>query len=158
IVASATLPATSYVPPAATARTQSAAAAAIPRSHSSGKSVDWEHTLEKGNHMLSIGQSKEAADFFSGKVSKYPDSGACHVALGRAYKRMGRIDQAKSEFRAATEVEPTYGDGFYEYGCMLESDKQFKEAAACFQRFVELEPDLAQRKNVPDRVKFCMNQ
>ena len=67
---------------------------------------NWDVALKDGNHLLAIGESERAAAIFESKIKKYPNSGACHTALGRALKRLGKLDQAKTEFLRSTEVEP----------------------------------------------------
>ncbi|HNH74046.1 MAG TPA: hypothetical protein PLF23_09745, partial [Candidatus Obscuribacter sp.] len=96
--------------------------------------------------------------FFANKTKKYPSSGACHTALGRALKRLGKLDQAKEEFRVSMEVEPAYADGFYEFGVLSESDKQWAQAAEAFEKYIELKPDNAQRRTIEDRIKYCKAQ
>lgn len=116
---------------------------------------DWDKKLEKGYHELQIGQTDKAIDIFGKHVKKYPESGACHTAYGRALKRKGRIQDAKEEFRKATTAEPTYADGFYELGVLCEGDREWKEAEAAFTKFVSLSPDASKRKAVEDRIRYC---
>lgn len=122
------------------------------------KEVNFDEVLKNGNYMLQIGESEKAAAFFAAKVKKYPGSGACHTALGRALKRLGKLDQAKEEFKQATEVEPTFPDGFYEYGVLSESDKQWTQAAQAFEKYLELKPENAQRRTIEDRIQYCKGQ
>ncbi len=122
------------------------------------KEVNFDEVLKSGNYMLQIGESEKAVSFFAAKTKKYPSSGACHTALGRALKRLGKLDQAKEEFRAAMEVEPAYADGFYEFGVLSESDKQWAQAAEAFEKYIELKPDNAQRRTIEDRIKYCKAQ
>jgi len=125
-------------------------------SDASAKSTpNWEKELAKGYQQLSIGNKEVAAEMFKKKTEKYPGSGACHTALGRALKRLGKLDEAKKEFHSATQVEPGYADGFYEYGCSLESDQQYKEAIDCFKQYLSMNPDASKRKNIEDRIRFC---
>jgi tetratricopeptide (TPR) repeat protein len=119
---------------------------------------DWDKELAKGYQDLSIGNKEKAAEFFAKKVSKYPNSGACHTALGKALKRLGKLDEAKKEFRSATQCDPTFAEGFYEFGSSLESDQQYKEAIDCFQKYLELSTDAARRKNIEDRIRFCQDK
>ena len=119
---------------------------------------NWDITLKDANHLLAIGESEKAAAIFESKIKKYPNSGACHTALGRALKRLGKLDQAKTEFLRSTEVEPNYADGFYELGVLQESDKEWTEAANAFTRYVELKPDSGQRRTVEDRILYCRGQ
>src|SRR5581483_2934954 len=102
---------------------------------------NWEKELAKGYQELSLNNKEKALDIFNKKVQKYPNSGACHTALGRTYKRLGKLDEAKREFRTATQVEPSFADGFYEYGSSLESDQQWNEAAQAFTTYLSLNPD-----------------
>lgn len=119
---------------------------------------NWDKELAEGHRELSIGNKEKAAEIFAKKCSKYPNSGACHTALGKALKRLGKLDEAKREFRTATQCEPTFADGFYEYGASLESDKQYQEAIDCFQKYLELSQDAAKRKNIEDRIRFCQEK
>jgi tetratricopeptide (TPR) repeat protein len=119
---------------------------------------NWDVALKDGNHLLAIGESEKAAAIFESKIKKYPNSGACHTALGRALKRLGKLDQAKTEFLRSTEVEPNYADGFYELGVLQESDKEWAEAANAFTRYVELKPDSGQRRTIEDRILYCKGQ
>mgnify|MGYP000022016198 CR=1 FL=1 len=119
---------------------------------------NWDVVLKDANHLLAMGESEKAAAIFDSKMKKFPNSGACHTGLGRSFKRLGKLDQAKTEFLRSTEVEPDYADGFYELGVLQESDKEWQEAANSFKRYVELRPDSAQRKTVEDRILYCKGQ
>ncbi|CAN5551423.1 hypothetical protein BH11CYA1_BH11CYA1_51100 [soil metagenome] len=119
---------------------------------------NWDVALKEANHLLAVGESEKAAAIFESKIKKYPNSGACHTALGRALKRLGKLDQAKTEFLRSTEVEPTFADGFYELGVLQESDKEWAEAATNFARYVELKPDSGQRRTIEDRILYCRGQ
>lgn len=116
---------------------------------------DWEKELAKGNKELSLNNKEKAVEIFTKKVEKYPSSGACHTALGKALKRLGKLDRAKDEFKKATQVEPSFADGFYEYGCSLENDKQYGEAAEAFTQYLSLAPSASDRKTIEDRIRFC---
>lgn len=122
------------------------------------KEVNWDETLKSGNYLLSIGEYDRAATFFNSKLKKYPNSGACHTGLGRAYKKLGKLDQAKQEFKIATESEADYADGFYELGVLKESDKEWGDAAQAFERYLTLRPDNSQRRTIEDRIKYCKGQ
>lgn len=119
------------------------------------KEPDWQKTLSSGYHELAVGNTNHAVAIFSKKVNKYPSSAICHTALGRAYKRLGKIDQAKAEFHQATQLEPDFPDGFYELGVIEEGDKNWGAATAAFERYMQLNPSVGARENVPDRIRFC---
>jgi tetratricopeptide (TPR) repeat protein len=119
---------------------------------------DWDKTLKEANYKLSINDRDGALKEFEKQVRKHPNSGACHTGLGKTLKRQGKYSEAKAKFLKATEVEPTYADGFYELGSSLEADKEWAGAADAFQKYCELNPDGAKRQAVPDRVMHCRNQ
>lgn len=119
---------------------------------------DFEKKLKKGYHHLQIGNTQKAIKIFRKYVKKYPQSGACHTALGRALKRRGKFQEAQDEFKRATQADPKYALGFYYLGVTLEQDKKWKQAADAFQNYVNLEPNNSKRKVVQDRVRHCKNQ
>lgn len=121
----------------------------------SSKSIDWEKKLGKGYYELSIGDVDKAITMFAEKVKAHPESGACHTALGVALKKKGRLQDAKNEFLAATQSDPSFANGFYELGSMQEGDKEFAPAAQSFERFEQLSTDTAKKKVVEDRIRFC---
>lgn len=118
----------------------------------------WQPALDKAVKEMEKGNHEVAQIALSKLVKKYPDAGALHTALGKAYKRLGKLDEAKAEFRAATEVEPAYAEAYYELGCMLESDEQWSAAADTFEKYLQLNPDASTRKTVVDRIRFCRNR
>ena len=122
------------------------------------KTQNWDEVLKNGNTLLAQGESERAAAFFATKIKKYPNSGACHTALGRAYKRLGKLDPAKQEFKISTEVEPGYADGFYELGVLQESDKEWSDAASAFEKYLALKPENSQRRTIEDRIRYCKGQ
>ena len=115
-------------------------------------------TLKTGYQLLAQGESERAYAFFESKSKKYASSGACLTGMGKALKRLGKLDQAKEQFRRSIEVDPNYADGFYEIGVLLEQDKDWSNAAQAFQRYVDLKPDAAERKKVLDRIQYCKGQ
>ncbi|MDR3612318.1 MAG: hypothetical protein P4L53_02055 [Candidatus Obscuribacterales bacterium] len=122
------------------------------------KDQDWNKELQKGYTQISTGNTEQAIDFFKGKVRKNPTSGACHTGLGIALRRLGKISDAKSEFRQSTELEPGFAEGFLEYGKVLEDDKEFENAAQAFEKYLQLKPDSGQRRAISDRITYCRNQ
>lgn len=91
-------------------------------------------------------------------MKSHPKSAACHTALGRAYKRLGKIDDAKAEFKAATQLEPDFPDGFYELGTIEESDKNWSAAVSAFEKYQQLKPEASARAGMADRIKFCRDR
>lgn len=104
--------------------------------------------FEKGNYQV-------AQDAFLKLVTKYPGSAELRTMLAKSYKRLGKFDEAKGEFRSAIQCDANYAEAYYELGVILESDKDYKSAVIAFEKFLELKPDSSQRKLVTDRIQFC---
>lgn len=119
------------------------------------KPVDWDKTLSSGYNQLTMGNTEKALDFFRKQSAKYPESGACHLAIGKCLKRLTKISEAKQEYRTATQLEPGLADAWYELGSVCESDQEWDNAAKAFGKFLELKPDAGQRQAVVDRIHFC---
>jgi tetratricopeptide (TPR) repeat protein len=125
---------------------------------SCGAPADMSKVLKSGYENLSQGRTEEALAFFQGKLKKYPNSGLLHLGIGKALKRLGKLGEAKQEFRTATQVEPSFADGFYELGVCMESDKEWLAAADAFQKFLQLKPDAGDRRAITDRIRYCQSQ
>lgn len=125
---------------------------------SCGAPADMNKVLKSGYEHLSQGRSEDALAFFQGKLKKYPNSGLLHVGIGKALKRLGKLSEAKAEFHTATQVEPTFADGFYEWGVCLESDREWLAAADAYQKFLQLKPDFGDRRALSDRIRYCQSQ
>ena len=119
---------------------------------------NFDDLLKKGNQQLAVGETDKAIELFQKTVKKYPQSAACHTALGKALKRRGKLSEAKAEFKCACEMESNYPDAFYELGVIQESDKEWGPAAEAFSRYLQLNPDSAQRKTIEDRITYCKGQ
>ncbi len=119
---------------------------------------NFDDLLKKGNQQLAVGETDKAIELFQKSVKKYPQSAACHTALGKALKRRGKLSEAKAEFKCACEMESNYPDAFYELGALQESDKEWDGAAQSFTRYLELSPESGQRKTIEDRIKYCKGQ
>jgi tetratricopeptide (TPR) repeat protein len=119
---------------------------------------NFDDLLKKGNQQLAVGETDKAIELFQKSVKKYPQSAACHTALGKALKRRGKLSEAKAEFKCASEMESNYADAFYELGVLQEGDKQYAQAEQAFTRYLQLNPDTAQRKTIEDRITYCKGQ
>lgn len=124
----------------------------------SGGPADMNKVLQKGFTDLGQGLSQEALDFFQSKLKKYPNSAMVHLGMGKALKRLGKLSEAKAEFRRATEVEPSYADGYYELGVCMESDREYAGAVDAFQKYLQLKPDAGERQAISDRIRYCQSQ
>jgi len=132
--------------------------ALFPSSALSASPIDWDKKLSKANQQMSIGEVDTAINMFSAEVKKHPEAGAPHVALGRAFKKKGRLSDAKAEFQRSTEIDPGCADAFYELGAMQENDKDYKAAASSFEQYLQLAPDSDRARSTAERLRNCKQQ
>ncbi len=119
---------------------------------------DFTKVLAPGYNLLTTGYAQEAVVIFLKKTKKYPNSAECHIALGKAYKAIGKISEAKNEFKTATLVQPDCGESYLELGELQESDQEWDSAIQSFKAYVNICPDEAKREGVVDRIKFCQEK
>jgi len=69
-----------------------------------------------------------------------PDGFSAHLALGLAYNKLGRLDEACVHLEVATRLEPQTVSATYALGTVYLQQERFAEAAACFRKVLALEP------------------
>jgi tetratricopeptide (TPR) repeat protein len=122
------------------------------------KVIDWDKKLAKPRHLTETNNVDEAIKIYEDLLKKHADAAPVHTDLGKCYKIRGKASMAKAEFKRATEVEPTYAEGWYELGAMYQSDKEYDLASQAFSRFIQLAPYSEKKDAVLDRIKFCKSQ
>ena len=64
--------------------------------------------------------------------------------LGAANKGLGRVQAASEAFKKVTDLNPTYADGFNNFGVTLQEQGQLKEAIESYNKALSLKPDYAE--------------
>ena len=90
--------------------------------------------LEQGDHHAAIVPLSKARDL-------EPDKASIREALGIAYFRLRRWDEAESEFRAVLELSPTDDYAHYALGRVLEKQGRAAEANGHYKLASSLRPD-----------------
>lgn len=62
--------------------------------------------FQKGSDLYSKGQFQAAADTFVDAICAHPDSYAAHYALANTFMKLGKMDQAQTEYEMALELYP----------------------------------------------------
>jgi tetratricopeptide (TPR) repeat protein len=127
----------------------------VPLAANAASTIDWDKRLEKASHQLAIGEVDKAIAMFSEEVKKHPEAGPPHVGLGQALKKKGRLSDAKSEFKRATEVDPGCAEAFYALGSMQENDSDWQAAAGSFEQYLQLAPGADNAKSAAERLRNC---
>lgn len=85
-------------------------------------------------HDMAIEQYKEAI----AQDPEYPDA---HLNLGMTYADLDQREEAKAEFKAAIELEPTDALARHELAAMLMDEGDYRGAIALLNDVVRLEPE-----------------
>ncbi|HEX8978376.1 MAG TPA: tetratricopeptide repeat protein [Parasulfuritortus sp.] len=79
-----------------------------------------------------------------------------HMVRGLAaiemVKSKGDLSEAAKEFREATELAPEMADAWYNLGTVLAKQEKYADAAAAYQKYVDLKPDSADAQKVRDEI------
>ena len=74
-----------------------------------------------------------------------PLSPIINTGLGRMLWSAGRYDEAVTQLKKTLEVEPEFAEAHFQFGLAYEGKREYQEAAAEFQKAVELFKDPAMR-------------
>jgi tetratricopeptide (TPR) repeat protein len=104
------------------------------------------------------GKFDDALGAFQRAAELRPGDAATQYEIGAIHFKGGRFDQALPHLRAATELNPRNGQAFKALGFTLISadKKDFAQAKAALEKYLELEPaaaDAAQVKQICKEIK-----
>jgi tetratricopeptide (TPR) repeat protein len=116
--------------------------------------IDPRHTLARYNLALVLKRMDrlaEAAAELRRSIALEPRAEA-HYALGVIEWHRGDLDDAAASMRAATELQPRYGEAYATLGAVLRDTRNWRAAAAALRRAIELRPDLWSARHTLARV------
>src|SRR5258706_6983444 len=97
------------------------------------------HTL--GVVYSELEQHDDAVCAFQNAVRLKPDSADNHCGLATSYLQLHRPAEAMQSAKEALRLKPDSADAYLQLGCALHCDPEtFAEAAAAYQKSLELEP------------------
>ena len=109
--------------------------------------------FRRGSELLESGDYSAAAIPLE-KASRFePDKTSIREALGRAYFRAGRYDQASEEFRAVVERAPVNDFAHFCLGRSLEKSGRSDEARRHLALACNLRPERADYRAFRDRLR-----
>jgi Flp pilus assembly protein TadD len=83
---------------------------------------------QRGKKHLADGNAAQATVSLESAKRREPRKASIREALGIAYLRLGRFEEAEAEFRAMVEITPTDPFGYYGLGRSLARLGRVKEA------------------------------
>jgi Flp pilus assembly protein TadD len=85
-------------------------------------------------------QADKAEETYKQAIELDPTNGDLHNNLGNIYANIGKVDDAKAEFKKAAEVNPTGAAGYYfNLGAVLYNTGKMDDAADAFRKCLELD-------------------
>ena len=82
----------------------------------------------------------QAVDTYQRIIDQTPDWIDAHINLGVALYQMGKVDEARSEFQAAVQLDPLNGISRYNLGCVLEEQGEISAAIEHLRRAARAMP------------------
>ena len=98
-------------------------------------------SLTAGTVAMSKGEWEKAVGFFKRSLKDNPDNAFAHVALSRAYLRMGKPDRALEQVNEALRIDSDNYLAHAQRGIVQKLRKRHDEAVSDFSRAVQLKPD-----------------
>jgi tetratricopeptide (TPR) repeat protein len=86
-------------------------------------------------------QNADAEKILLGAVDKYPQAADLHSFLGYAYKRMGRIVDARKAFESAYKLKSRAREHYLQWIKMEIAEKEYSKAIAAAEKALRLIPD-----------------
>ncbi|MGD0110875.1 MAG: tetratricopeptide repeat protein [Armatimonadota bacterium] len=87
------------------------------------------------------------------EVENSPDDASKRFNLALACKLGGMHDLALAEFSRVAELQPDYGDAYYEIGLLHARAGRTEDARAALREALEVEPDHARARKLLDRLE-----
>ncbi len=110
--------------------------------------------FKKGSELLEAGDFNAAAIPLERARSLEPDKGSIREALGRAYFRSARFEQAAEEFAALVERYPVNDYAHFCLGRSLEKTGRRREARRHAVLAAGMRPDRADYRALRDRLSI----
>ena len=96
--------------------------------------------FQQGRAHLREGMPAQATVSLEKAKKREPDKASIREALGIAYFRLQRWDEAEAEFRALLELQPTEDYAHYALGRVLEKQGRLQEANGHYKLAASLSP------------------
>jgi TolB-like protein/tetratricopeptide (TPR) repeat protein/DNA-binding winged helix-turn-helix (wHTH) protein len=96
---------------------------------------------------VTSGRYGTALDMYRALLDRDPRNADTHIGLGQALEGLGKLAEAETSLRRATETEPSYWSAHNALGGFLFAQGRIEEAIAEYRRVVDLVPQSASAQN-----------
>jgi hypothetical protein len=84
---------------------------------------------------------RDPLTLWTNTVAKNPNSWMAHVNLGQAYQAENQVDQAISQYKTATQLNPQEAEVWWKLGAVEADHGDFSDAEICFRLALEINPN-----------------
>ncbi len=100
-------------------------------------------------HLLGViarraGRHEAAVQLIGEAIKRNGRDPLYHYNLGNALDDLGRLDEAATAYRRATDLNPDFAEAHFNLGFAFQNHRKFDEAIAAFRRAIEVRPDYAE--------------
>jgi tetratricopeptide (TPR) repeat protein len=102
----------------------------------------------------------EALEEYEKRIARQPDADHLYVGYGNVLRFLGRIEEAKVEYRHAVEIEPHNAEAYLNLAQIATEQDNLEEAATFWQRVRETAPqsqlDRRKKKELMDAARYSL--
>ncbi len=106
-----------------------------------------------GNIFLNENRIAEAIAQYELVLEIKPDFAQAHNNLGICLVRQNQVDAGIAHYRAAILLSPHMADPYNNLGIALFREKRMTEARRCFEKALQIQPDLKQSRQLLEQIK-----
>jgi tetratricopeptide (TPR) repeat protein len=104
--------------------------------------------VERGVALEQVGRIQDAIKATEKAVELDPERVLAHANLLSLYGRVGNLQKAEEQYRAVMALNPDqFPKAHYDYGVLLMTKGEYKEAEEAFRRAIRINPSYAQAHN-----------
>ena len=93
------------------------------------------------------GNCRKAAEWYKKSIALCPDQAGYHIYLGATLAKHGNLEEAEACHRRATVCsEGCIDEAYLNLGFVLRAKGQYREALACFEKALEIDPKYREAK------------
>jgi tetratricopeptide (TPR) repeat protein len=112
---------------------------------------------EFGHLGKQCGDYEEAARWYRASIEADPNDASGYIFLGGILAKQGKLHEAEQIHRTGTQCrEGCIDEAFLNLGLVLRAQERFEEAAECFCKAVELDPNYRDAKQALRDTERCI--
>lgn len=98
-----------------------------------------------------------AADWYRRSIEAAPDDASGYIYLGGALAKQGRIREAEAaHWKGIRCPDGCVDEAYLNLGLVLRAQERFEEAAECFRKAIDLDPDYKEAKRALRDAERCI--